>query len=139
MTVLDRLGDKTLPDAVREAVEADAVPAVIGDASRVLEATTPYLEIVRFSRLELEAGELSWLRLTPPASLTADARAIGEARATGSARPYAKTYVRRDGLPVAVVLSLLLLEIEPLLLFAVVCEDGDARSRAIVDALTAGS
>ena len=137
MSVLDRLEGVELPAAVRDAVAADSVAAVIADSSRVLEATTPYLDLVGYSRPELEAGELSWMRLTPPSSLTADARAIGEARATGHARPYAKAYVRRDGSSVRVVLSLALLAIEPLLVFAVAAEESDQAARSLVDALTA--
>lgn len=136
--VLGEVDPHDVPDVVREAVEADRVAAVIGDGSRVLQATTPYLDMVGFTRAELDAGELSWMRLTPPESLTADARAIGEARATGRARPYEKTYVRRDGSPVHVLLSLLLVTVEPLRLFAVVAEQQDAAGRALCEALGAG-
>src|SRR5205085_2443619 len=106
-----------------------------GDAGRILEANDRYLELVGFSRAELEAGELSWLRLTAADSLSADARAIGEARATGKARAYEKAYVRRDGTKVQVTISLMLLADDPLRLLAVLALEGDAQARATVDAL----
>ena len=49
----------------------------------------------------------------------------------------AHPYARRDGSLVRVLLSLLLLDVEPLKLFAVAAEESDARGRAIVEALTA--
>jgi PAS domain S-box-containing protein len=137
MSVLDAVGDVELPPATRDAIAEDRIPAAVGDAGRVLEATTPYLELLGFTRAELEAGDMSWMRLTPPASLTADARGIGEARATGRARPYAKCYVRRDGTEVPVVISLRLLQIEPLRVVAVVAEEGDDAVLAFVEALGA--
>ena len=135
MTLADALGEHDIPPLVRDALEREEAPACIGDSGRVLEANDRYLELVGFSRRELEAGELSWLRLTPADSLKADARAIGEARATGKARPYDKAYVRRDGSQVRVTISLLLLDDDPLRLLAVLALEGDAQARATVQSL----
>ena len=135
MTLADALAEHDIPPLVRDALEREEAPACIGDSGRILEANDRYLELVGFSRAELEAGALSWLRLTPADSLAADARAIGEARATGKARPYEKAYVRRDGRQVQVTISLLLLDHDPLRLLAVLALEGDAQARATVEAL----
>jgi PAS domain S-box-containing protein len=135
MTLTDALSAHDVPPLVRDALEREEAPACIGDAGRILEANDRYLELVGFSRTELEAGELSWLRLTPAGSLAADARAIGEARATGKARPYEKSYVRRDGGEVQVTISLKLLSDDPLRLLAVLALEGDEQARATVEAL----
>lgn len=135
MSVIDALGDRAIPDEVRTAIETGAVGAVVADSSRILRANDAYLELTGFTRDELEAGALSWLRLTPPEWLAADARAIGAARATGGTRAYDKAYVRRDGSRVEVVLALLLLEVEPLRIFAVVAAAGDDEGRRVAEAL----
>jgi PAS domain S-box-containing protein len=139
VSLLDALGDRAIPDEVRSAIEAGAVGAVVADSSRVMEANDAYLELTGFSRAELAAGALSWLRLTPPEWLAADARAIGAARATGGARAYDKAYVRRDGSRVEVVLALLLLEVEPLRVFGVVAAADDEAGRRAVEALAPGA
>ena len=135
MTLASALAEHDIPPLVRDALEREEAPACIGDSGRILEANDRYLELVGFTRTELEAGELSWLRLTPADSLAADARAIGEARATGKARPYDKAYARRDGTQVQVAISLLLLSDDPLRLLAVLALEGDAQARATVQAL----
>ncbi len=135
MSPFRALNDREVPDEVVDAVEAGTVAALIGDSSRILEANDTYLDLTGFSREELDAGELSWLRLTPPEFLAADARGIGEARAQGVSEPYEKAYVRRDGTRVEIVMSLLLLEPEPLRVFAVVARTDDEAGRGIVEAL----
>ncbi len=130
--ILSALRDHGAPEPVLAAVEAGRVGALIADRSRILAATDPYLAMTGFSRDELEAGQLSWLRLTPPEWLTADARAIGEANVGGRSRPYDKEYLRRDGSRVRIALALLLLTADPLTLGAVVVDAGDDEGRALL-------
>ncbi len=137
-TILAELGDGALPEGVRAAVEAGAVGAIIGDNSRILAANDAYLALTGFSRTEMEARDLSWLRLTPPEWLAADARAIGQARTSGRSEAYEKEYSRRDGSRLRIVIALLMIELEPMRLFAVTAEAGDAVGRAHVEALAAG-
>jgi hypothetical protein len=134
-TILAELGDRPIPDTVRASIEAGDLGALIGDSSRIVAANDAYLALTGFSREEMEAGALSWLRLTPPEWLAADARGIGQARAQGRSAPYEKEYSRRDGTRLRIVIALVVLEVEPLRVFAATAEASDDAGRACVDAL----
>jgi PAS domain S-box-containing protein len=123
-----------VPTAVEQAVAADRVGAAIVDTSRILTSNDHYLRIVGYSRDELAAGEVSWLRLTPPEWLAADARVIGELRMRERAAPYEKEYVRRDGTRVKVRIGTRLLSVEPLRILAIVAATGDLEAEALVAA-----
>jgi hypothetical protein len=133
--ILAELGDRAMPDTVRASIEAGDVGALIGDSSRILAANDAYLALTGFSRQEMESGELSWLRLTPPEWLAADARGIGQARAQGRSELYEKEYSRRDGSRLRIVIALVVLELEPLRVFAATAEAADEAGRACVQAL----
>jgi PAS domain S-box-containing protein len=131
------LADRQLPGEVLDALERDAVGAIVCDASRIYEANDHFLELMGIGRAELEAGELSWLRMTGPEWMVEDARAIGQLRATGRCDAYEKSFIRSDGSEAPVRLADLLLEVEPLRIFAFVADSGDATARAAVDAVDA--
>jgi PAS domain S-box-containing protein len=124
-----------VPLAVRQAVDADRVGAAIVDTSRILDSNDHYLRIVGYSRDELEAGEVSWLRLTPPEWLAADARVIGELRVRERAAPYEKAYIRRDGTAVKVRIGTRLISLDPLRILAIVAASGDLEAEAVVETL----
>jgi PAS domain S-box-containing protein len=67
------------------------------------------LELLGFSKAELERGELRWTELTPPEWKAVERAAIDEIRRTGKSRTYEKEFQRRDGsrVPVLVACSLL--------------------------------
>ena len=139
MTLERHLEGRGLPDEVIAAVQADEVGALVCDASRIYEANDHFLRIVGFPRSDLEAGTLSWLRMTAPQWLAEDAKAIGQLRATGRADVYEKTYIRHDGTETPVRLADLLLELDPLRILAFVADPADERGRAIVDAADAAT
>jgi PAS domain S-box-containing protein len=128
-------GRDDVPRVVRRAVEEDRVGAVVGEGSRILAANDHFLRLIDFSRDELDAGTVSWLRLTPPEWLSSDARAIGQARAGGRSEPYEKEFERRDGTRVRVRIATVLVRLEPFRVFAVVSAAGDAEGARFVDAL----
>jgi PAS domain S-box-containing protein len=68
-------------------------------------ANDRFLEIVGYTRADLDAGRLDWKALTPPEWAHTDDRAIEEVLATGRTTPWQKEYVRRDGSRVAVLLT----------------------------------
>jgi PAS domain S-box-containing protein len=72
----------------------------------VLAANDYYLNIIDYTREELDAGEARWIDVTPPECLPADERAISELRLRGACTPYEKEYQRRDGSRVAVLLAI---------------------------------
>lgn len=72
---------------------------------RVTYANDRFLEIVGYSREDLEQDRLDWKALTPPEWAHADTAATEEVLATGRTTPWQKEYVRKDGGRVAVLLT----------------------------------
>jgi PAS domain S-box-containing protein len=90
----------------RTIVDSNLVGVVVARSDgRIVEANDYYLGLVGATREELERGEVDWRRLTPPAWLPADERALGELRERGACAPYEKEYQRRDGSRVSVLLA----------------------------------
>ena len=76
----------------------------------IVDANDRFLEMVGYSREELEAGEVDWMHMTPAEFSHLDERSMEELRATGvNAAPFEKQYYRRDGsrLPIIVAGAML--------------------------------
>jgi PAS domain S-box-containing protein len=90
-----------------EAVPIGVIRAnVFGD---ILNANEAFLNLVGYTREDLEAGRLRWIDITPPELLPLDERAIAEARERGTCTPYEKTYRRKDGSLVPILIGYTLL------------------------------
>jgi len=139
MSLLRHLDHVEVPEVVRELEAAGNLGAIVCDASRIFEANDAFLRMVGFSRAELEAGELSWLRMTTPGWMAADARAIGQLRATGRADVYEKEFARADGSILRVRLADVLLQVEPLRIFALIADADDPAAAQAADALDAAT
>jgi PAS domain S-box-containing protein len=64
---------------------------------RITDANDAFLQLVGFSRQELNAGLVRWDELTPPEWLPRTHQAIEQLKATGRINPYEKEYFRRNG------------------------------------------
>jgi PAS domain S-box-containing protein len=90
---------------LRGFVDSNIVGVLAADASgAIIEANDYFLNLIGFTRAELEAGEIDLRKLTPPEWIPADEEAIRELRETGRCRPYEKEYVLRDGSRIPVLL-----------------------------------
>ncbi|MBS1214828.1 MAG: hypothetical protein H6R26_3445, partial [Proteobacteria bacterium] len=90
----------------RRFAESNIVGIVIAtSAGVVLEANDYFLNLIGFTRQELERGEVNWRAITPPEYMAADEQALRELRDQGVCAPYEKEYVRRDGSRVPVLLA----------------------------------
>ncbi len=91
---------------LRRFVDSNIVGIVVADTrGGILEANDYYLDLIGYSRGELERGEVDWRTITPPEWLPADEKAIAELHQRGVCRPYEKEYVRRDGTRIPVLLA----------------------------------
>ena len=95
-------------------VEANIVGMVVSDEERIVEANDAFLRMVGHTREEMLAGDLKWVEMTPSEYLPKDAQALHELRTTGVHTPFEKTFLRKDGSEVAVMVGGVLLEEEPL-------------------------
>jgi PAS domain S-box-containing protein len=71
----------------------------------ITDANTTFLNLVGYSREELESGVLSWEALTPPEFLSRDAAALEEIQKTGVCTPFEKEYLRKDGTRVPILIG----------------------------------
>jgi PAS domain S-box-containing protein len=99
----------------RRLLESNVIGSMVeGPDDSILEANEAFLEIVGYTRDDLDAGRLRWRAMTPPEQWHLSDAAIEELLATGRATPFEKEYIRRDGSRVPVILGLALLQAQPL-------------------------
>lgn len=71
----------------------------------ITDANDAFLQMIGYTRDELNDGVVSWSRMTPPELRELDARAMDELLARGFITPYEKEYIRKDGSRVPVILG----------------------------------
>ncbi len=73
-------------------------------------ANDAYLDLLGYTRAELEQGKIRWDELTPPEYRHLDERSIEEIRTRGVCTPFEKEHLRKDGTRVPVLVGSALLE-----------------------------
>jgi PAS domain S-box-containing protein len=82
----------------RTALEIETVGAIYFDMEgKLIDANDAFLRMGGWDRADLEAGRLTWQKLTPPEWLAESERAFAELKARGQTTPYEKEYLRSDG------------------------------------------
>ena len=109
--------------------EANVLGVVVVGEHRVYEANDAYLDIIGYSREDLEAGRIAWREITPPEWAGAQDRAIGQLRQAGACQPFEKEYVHKDGHRVPVLIGAAAISRHPLCWTSFVV-DLTARQRA---------
>ncbi|GAP95865.1 hybrid sensor histidine kinase/response regulator [Leptolyngbya sp. NIES-2104] len=90
----------------RRLFEGNMVPLAIWTIEgRVTEANNALLDLIGYSRSELEAGQISWRALTPPEWEAQDAKAVEEVVTQGYSTPYEKEYWHKDGRRIPILIS----------------------------------
>jgi PAS domain S-box-containing protein len=85
--------------------EANVLGVVVVGEHQVYEANDAYLDIIGYSRDDLEAGRIAWRKITPPEWAGAEDKAVGQLRQAGACQPFEKEYVHKDGHRVPVLLA----------------------------------
>jgi formate hydrogenlyase transcriptional activator len=86
---------------------------VSGEFDRIPEANDAFLEIIGYSREDLQEGRLSWPDLTPPEYAPLDELAHEEGLRFGACTPFEKEFIRKDGTRVAVLIATAVLKLSP--------------------------
>ncbi|MGE5457208.1 MAG: sensor histidine kinase [Methanococcaceae archaeon] len=97
---LSKLSDQLsiVAERFRRLIEANTVGIVIADFDgEIIEANDYYLNILGYSRAELENKQVRWDLMTPPEYLPLDYKAIEELKAYGTCTPYEKEYFTKSG------------------------------------------
>jgi PAS domain S-box-containing protein len=96
---------------LRAFFDAGLLGVIYWDASgAITQGNDKFLEMIGYSRKDLEAGRINWITITPPELRYRDRAALAEIRATGATRhPFEKEYLRKNGerLPVLIAASAL--------------------------------
>ena len=82
----------------RTALTIETVGATYFDMDgRMTDANDAFLKMTGYSRADVEAGALTWQKLTPPASSALSAHAFNELKTKGGTTPYEREYLCKDG------------------------------------------
>jgi len=115
--------------------EANVLGVSVATEEGVEEANDAYLDIIGYTREDLESGRIHWRGLTPREWVASDEDALGQLRYTGACQPYEKEYVHRDGHRVPVLVGGAVIDRNPLRWGAFVV-DLTARQRAEQERVT---
>jgi PAS domain S-box-containing protein len=94
-------------------VESSIAGIVSGEFDRIPDANDAFLELVEYTRQDLETGRLHWPDLTPPEYLGLDELAHEEGLRFGACTPFEKELIRKDGTRVPVLIATAVLKLSP--------------------------
>lgn len=91
---------------LRRLVDANIIGILYTDESGLItQANDAFLDIVGYTREDLDAGRVSWRTMTPDKYREIDLQHIEESYRTGACTPYEKEYIRKDGVTVPILLG----------------------------------
>ncbi len=100
--------------SVRRVPSQSAIAGIVsGEFDRIPEANDAFLELVGYSREDLQAGRLNWPGLTPPEYAALDELAHEEGLRFGACTPFEKELIRKDGTRVPVLVATAVLKLSP--------------------------
>ncbi|MCW2929820.1 MAG: putative sensor protein, partial [Actinomycetia bacterium] len=94
--------------------DANVLGVVVADEEGIHEANDAYLDIIGYTRDDLQAGRITWAAITPPDWDHIADEAVKQLRQTGACPPYDKELLHRDGHRVPVVIGAAVLDRDPL-------------------------
>jgi len=89
------------------------VGLVSGEYDRIPEANDTFLDLVGYSREDLQEGRLNWPSLTPSEYQAMDEIAHEEGFRFGACTPFEKELIRKDGTRVPVLVATAVLKLSP--------------------------
>jgi PAS domain S-box-containing protein len=93
--------------------ESTIAGIVSGEFDRISEANDAFLELVGYSREDLQAGRLRWPDLTSPEDLAHDELAHEEGLRFGACTPFEKELIRKDRTRTPVLVATAILNLSP--------------------------
>nr|WP_242067297.1 PAS domain S-box protein [Leptolyngbya sp. FACHB-711] len=108
---------KQVEDALRQSearfrriFECEMVPmGIYTPAGDIVEANNALLNLIGYTRQELEAGQINWQALTPPEYQALDGIAVNEVVTKGVSTPYEKVYLHKNGRKIPILIGAALL------------------------------
>lgn len=86
-------------ERLKKVLEVETVGVMFWDLNTgcMTDANHTFLQMMGYSHGEVERGELTWQKLTPPEYLAVSRAEIAKFQASGRIGPYEKEYFRKDG------------------------------------------
>jgi PAS domain S-box-containing protein len=101
-----KLALKANTEKLRRFAQSNVIGVLFGDIyGGVSHANDKFLQMIGYTRQDLQAGGINWKNITPPEYLPADAQGIAQAQSQGACIPYEKEYIRRDGSRIPVLVG----------------------------------
>ncbi|MBI5935109.1 MAG: PAS domain S-box protein [Chloroflexi bacterium] len=84
---------------LKKVLEVETVGVMFWDLTSgcMIDANDTFLNVMGYSRREVEARELTWQKLTPPEYMDASRAELRKFQVSGRVGPYEKEYLRKDG------------------------------------------
>ena len=95
-------------------IDSNIIPIVCSNMERITEANDAYLDLVGYSREDLVAGKVDWIKMTPPEHLPKDLSGLNQLKNQGFFTPFEKEYIRKDGVRVPILIGATVLSPGPL-------------------------
>jgi PAS domain S-box-containing protein len=93
--------------------ESNMIGIAFSNLERIIEANTAFLNMIGYTKEDLEENKIGWPDITPPEFLDRDHQAVQEFILKGFITPYQKEFTRKDGKKVPVLIAASRLEGNP--------------------------
>jgi len=95
----------------RRMFDSNAVGMLFADfQGHVIDTNDRFLEMIGYSRQELESGSIDWMSMTPEEYLAKDYECMEQLIKYGEVTPWEKEYYRKDGSRIAILIGAALLQ-----------------------------
>ncbi len=100
-------------ERIQKLMDANIVGIIVNDSEYIIEANDALLEMVGYTRADMEARRMNWREMTPPEYKSLDQAALEELAQHGRCTPFEKEYIRKDGSRIPVLLGIAELQHDP--------------------------
>jgi len=98
----------------RRLVDSNIIGVIIANMEGIIEANDIFLQMIGYTRDELQQGMINWQSITPLEHAAADKKGLEEMLSRGFCTPFEKEYFRKDGSRVPFLIGASMLTREPL-------------------------
>lgn len=98
----------------RRLTETSIIGIISADMNKILTANDAFLNMVGYTREDLDAGRIEWPKMTPAEFAELDQTGLAQLVERGWCEPFEKEYFRKDGSHVPILIGAALLTHEPL-------------------------
>ena len=98
-------GEEEAAARLRAFVSSDVIGVIEGCEDGITGANDAFLDMLGYTRADVESGAFSWTAATPERWHAVDVEKLAEMRERGRIAPFEKEYTHRDGRPIPVIIG----------------------------------